>query len=152
MGPASEPGFFDVFLCTVSAISLDSVSAKAQPRSNRDTNAKRSGFQSGGSPCRRLKKAIRKIRNRRRTKPSLRPMCRPTRRRKARASRPAARSRKRPDARVGLKRTACNTHKALIYRQDKQRLIGSIRRECLDYVIVLGETHLRQILRALAPI
>jgi hypothetical protein len=31
MGPASEPGFFDVFLCTVSAISLDSVSAKAQP-------------------------------------------------------------------------------------------------------------------------
>jgi len=31
-----------------------------------------------------------------------------------------------------------------------ERLIGSIRRECLDHVLVLGETHLRQILRAYA--
>jgi transposase InsO family protein len=29
-----------------------------------------------------------------------------------------------------------------------ERLIGSIRRECLDHVIVLGEAHLRKILRA----
>ena len=29
-----------------------------------------------------------------------------------------------------------------------ERLIGSIRRECLDYVIVRGEEHLRRILRA----
>jgi len=29
-----------------------------------------------------------------------------------------------------------------------ERLIGSIRRECLDHVIVLGEEHLRQMLRA----
>ena len=29
-----------------------------------------------------------------------------------------------------------------------ERLIGSIRRECLDHVIVSGEAHLRQILRA----
>ena len=29
-----------------------------------------------------------------------------------------------------------------------ERLIGSIRRECLDHVIVFGETHLRQILQA----
>ena len=85
------------------AILLDSVSVKAHPKNNRDTNAKRSGFQSGESLCRRLKKAIRKIRNRRRTKTSLRPMCRPTRRRKARASPPAVRSRKRPDARFSLK-------------------------------------------------
>ena len=28
-----------------------------------------------------------------------------------------------------------------------ERLIGSIRRECLDHVIVLGEKHLRRILR-----
>jgi transposase InsO family protein len=31
-----------------------------------------------------------------------------------------------------------------------ERLIGSIRRECLDHVIVLGEAHLRKILRAYA--
>jgi transposase InsO family protein len=31
-----------------------------------------------------------------------------------------------------------------------ERLIGSIRRECLDHVVVLGEAHLRQVLRAYA--
>jgi len=31
-----------------------------------------------------------------------------------------------------------------------EQLIGSIRRECLDHVVVLGEAHLRQILRAYA--
>jgi transposase InsO family protein len=31
-----------------------------------------------------------------------------------------------------------------------ERLIGSIRRECLDHVIVLGEVHLRRILRSCA--
>ena len=31
-----------------------------------------------------------------------------------------------------------------------ERLIGSIRRECLDHVIVLGEAHLRWILRTYA--
>ena len=29
-----------------------------------------------------------------------------------------------------------------------ERLIGSVRRECLNHVIVLGEDHLRRILRA----
>jgi transposase InsO family protein len=31
-----------------------------------------------------------------------------------------------------------------------ERLIGSIRRECLDHIIVLGEAHLRRILRPYA--
>jgi hypothetical protein len=29
-----------------------------------------------------------------------------------------------------------------------ERLIGSIRRECVDHIIVLGEAHLRQILKS----
>ena len=33
-----------------------------------------------------------------------------------------------------------------------ERLIGSIRRECLDHVIVLGEAHLRRILRSYATL
>jgi hypothetical protein len=28
-----------------------------------------------------------------------------------------------------------------------ERLIGTIRRECVDHIVVLGETHLRRILR-----
>jgi transposase InsO family protein len=31
-----------------------------------------------------------------------------------------------------------------------ERLIGSIRRECLDHIIVLGEAHLRRILKSYA--
>ena len=31
-----------------------------------------------------------------------------------------------------------------------ERLIGSIRRECLDHVIVFGEQHLRRVLRSYA--
>jgi hypothetical protein len=31
-----------------------------------------------------------------------------------------------------------------------ERLIGSIRRECVDHVVVLDEAHLRRILRAYA--
>jgi transposase InsO family protein len=31
-----------------------------------------------------------------------------------------------------------------------ERLIGSIRRECLDHIIVVGEAHLRRVLRAYA--
>ena len=31
-----------------------------------------------------------------------------------------------------------------------ERLIGSIRHECLDYVIIRGEAHLRRILRSYA--
>ena len=31
-----------------------------------------------------------------------------------------------------------------------ERLIGSIRRECLDHVIVFGERHLRHVLRSYA--
>lgn len=31
-----------------------------------------------------------------------------------------------------------------------ERLIGSIRRECLDHVIVVGDAHLRRILRTYA--
>jgi transposase InsO family protein len=31
-----------------------------------------------------------------------------------------------------------------------ERLIGSIRRECLDHIVIFGETHLRQVLNAYA--
>src|SRR3979490_3558911 len=31
-----------------------------------------------------------------------------------------------------------------------ERLIGSIRRECLDHIVVIGEAHLRRILRSYA--
>jgi transposase InsO family protein len=31
-----------------------------------------------------------------------------------------------------------------------ERLIGSIRRECLDHIIVLGEVHLRRIMKSYA--
>ena len=31
-----------------------------------------------------------------------------------------------------------------------ERLIGSIRRECVDYIVILGEAHLRRILRTYA--
>ena len=31
-----------------------------------------------------------------------------------------------------------------------ERLIGTLRRECVDHILVLGETHLRRILRAYA--
>ena len=34
--------------------------------------------------------------------------------------------------------------------QNAERLIGSIRRECADHIIVLGEAHLRQILKSYA--
>ena len=54
-------------------------------------------------PCRRLKRAIRKTRNRRRTKIGLR-MCRHTSRRKASGSRSAAGSEKRPDAKAARER------------------------------------------------
>jgi hypothetical protein len=33
-----------------------------------------------------------------------------------------------------------------------ERLIGSIRRECVDHIIVLGEVHLRQILQSYAAL
>ena len=32
-----------------------------------------------------------------------------------------------------------------------ERLIGSILRECVDHIIVLGEAHLRRILKSYAP-
>ena len=31
-----------------------------------------------------------------------------------------------------------------------ERLIGSVRRECLDHIIVLGEAHLRRVLKSYA--
>jgi hypothetical protein len=33
-------------------------------------------------------------------------------------------------------------------RADVERLIGSIRRDCLDHVIIFGERHLRVILKS----
>jgi hypothetical protein len=39
---------------------------------------------------------------------------------------------------------------SLWHNPSAERLIGSIRRECLDHVIVLGERHVRRILTASA--
>src|SRR5437870_1403080 len=33
-----------------------------------------------------------------------------------------------------------------------ERLIGSIRRECVDHIVVLGETHLRRVLKSMLDI
>jgi hypothetical protein len=33
---------------------------------------------------------------------------------------------------------------------ETERLIGSIRRECLDHIVVFGEAHLRRVLKAYA--
>jgi hypothetical protein len=41
---------------------------------------------------------------------------------------------------------------ALAERTHIDRRIGSIRRECLDYVVVLSEAHLHEILRAYADL
>jgi hypothetical protein len=78
-------------------ISLDSHPVKAQAKIN-ETPERVRALNQEDRYVRRFKKTIRKIRNRRRTKIGLR-VCRPTRRRKARESRPAAGSEKRPDPR-----------------------------------------------------
>jgi len=63
--------------------------------------------------------------------------------------------------------TGCTTHRAATLEtsgiRDKptapaspwqngfaERMIGSIRRECVDHIIVLGEAHLRRVLRSYA--
>src|ERR1051325_8435056 len=46
----------------------------------------------------------------------------------------------RPETLVGL-------HRAGWQNGFAERLIGSIRRECVDHIVVLGEAHLRRILR-----
>jgi hypothetical protein len=43
------------------------------------------------------------------------------------------------------------THQPRLWQNGfAERLIGSIRRECVDHIIVLGEAHLRRILRSYA--
>ena len=47
------------------------------------------------------------------------------------------------------------TELRMAYRAPRQnaaceRLLGSVRRECLDHVLVLGEAHLRRVLREYA--
>jgi hypothetical protein len=61
----------------------------------------------------KAQKGNKEKRNRKRTRTSLRPMCRLTRRRKARASRPSTRSRERPEARFDCK-VGCAVHRALV--------------------------------------
>jgi Integrase core domain len=53
--------------------------------------------------------------------------------------------------------TACHGHPGQAYRTGltlaelfAERLIGSIRRECLDHIIVFSEAHLRRILKSYA--
>jgi Integrase core domain len=49
--------------------------------------------------------------------------------------------------RIGLWAFATDrSRRGRLGRTDMQRLIGSIRRECLDPVVVVGERHLRHVL------
>ena len=48
---------------------------------------------------------------------------------------------------VGGRSTACSRCRASLH---SERLIGSIRRDCLDHVVVFGELHLRHLLRSYA--
>jgi len=44
----------------------------------------------------------------------------------------------------------CHPLIAILAKERAERLIGSIRCECLDHMIVLGEAHLRRILKSYA--
>jgi hypothetical protein len=55
-----------------------------------------------------------------------------------------------PTACHGYLGQAYRTGLALAERGFAERLIGSIRRECLDHVIIRGEAHLRRILKSYA--
>jgi transposase InsO family protein len=49
-----------------------------------------------------------------------------------------------------LTSNACTCRQLFGRNGHAERLIGSIRRECLDHIVVLGEAHLRRILAAYA--
>src|SRR5438067_480713 len=47
-------------------------------------------------------------------------------------------------------RSACSAPGSPWQNGFAERLIGSIRRECVDHIVVLGETHLRRVLKSYA--
>jgi hypothetical protein len=53
-----------------------------------------------------------------------------------------------PSAQNSYSRESCDRQAAM--SRPEQRLIGSVRRECLDHIIMLGESHLRRTLKEYA--
>ena len=47
---------------------------------------------------------------------------------------------------VKRRKTPSQTWRTFFNNHTDERLVGSIRRDCLDHVVVLGERHLRRIL------
>ncbi len=125
----AEPVSSQIGSCAASHASLAAFRLVA----NRARDRHQSNQQPGGSSCRKVRREIRKKRNRRQTRSSLRSVYRPTNWRKARASRSAILSRKRPDSGFGRARgwpTGWSASASNLCQVDFSKPVREIRRSC----------------------